>query len=97
MSDQDRYARLNGPYGALYRAARKTARAEKENPSSGDAPESEETVHTDISVQVARLLADVEMSEEDRQRILANISCPCCGGSGASFSMSLKPGAAGKF
>ena len=37
---------------------------------------------------VDKLLADANISEEDRQRILTNSVCPCCG-SAASLTVKL--------
>ena len=38
------------------------------------------SVHDAFHRDVLRLLETVEMSDEDRQRILTNMVCPCCGG-----------------
>ena len=47
------------------------------------------TIHDSFQMQIQSLLADQNISDEDRQRILTNLSCPCCGGSGASFTVKL--------
>ncbi len=47
------------------------------------------SVHTNYQQQIESLLADADLSEEDRQKILTNMSCPCCGGNGASFTIKL--------
>jgi hypothetical protein len=47
------------------------------------------TIHDSFQMQIHSLLADQDISDEDRQRILTNLSCPCCGGSGASFTVKL--------
>ena len=45
--------------------------------------------HLAFQNQVHELLANANISEEDRQRILTSMSCPCCGGGGASLSVKL--------
>ena len=47
------------------------------------------TIHDSFQMQIQSLLADQNLSDADRQRILTNLSCPCCGGSGASFTVKL--------
>lgn len=37
--------------------------------------------HDAFQRDVLRLLENTDISEEDRQRILSNTACPCCGGS----------------
>ena len=46
-------------------------------------------IHSTFQARVEALLEDADISDEDRQRILTGLSCPCCGGSGSSFSISL--------
>jgi hypothetical protein len=48
-------------------------------------------MHDQIIQQVSDLLAGTDLSEEDKQKILASISCPCCGGSGPSLVFDLNP------
>lgn len=38
------------------------------------------SLHDAFERDVMRLLENTEISNEDRQRILANTACPCCGG-----------------
>lgn len=47
------------------------------------------SLHDAFQRDVLRLLENADISEEDRQRILANTACPCCGGS-ASMVIPLK-------
>jgi hypothetical protein len=76
------------------------------DPKGADAPSSGETgadpeaelvqysnrsIHEVVQQQIAELLADADLSEEDRQRILIAMSCPCCGIGGQSLSIELKP------
>ncbi len=45
--------------------------------------------HTAFQDQVRALLANANITEDERQLILTSLSCPCCGGGGASFSVKL--------
>ena len=47
------------------------------------------TLHEAFQREVQKLLDTTDMSEEDRQRILTGMVCPCCGG-GASVVVPLK-------
>ena len=46
-------------------------------------------MHDVFQAQVHALLEDADITEEERQRILAGMSCPCCGGSGTSLTIKL--------
>lgn len=46
------------------------------------------SLHDAFQRDVMRLLENTDISDEDRQRILANTACPCCGGS-ASMAVPL--------
>ena len=48
------------------------------------------SLHDAFQRDVLRLLENTGISDEDRQRILSNTACPCCGGN-ASLSIPLKP------
>ena len=48
-------------------------------------------MHDEVIRQVSDLLAGTDMSEEDKQKILASIACPCCGGAGPSLVFDLNP------
>lgn len=86
--DDARYVRLAGPYRALWRAARNAAPAGAALP---EAPGPPEPVHSAVRRQVEELLADTGIAEAERRAILDSISCPCCGGAGASFAMTIRP------
>ena len=90
--DDKRYLNLTGPFRALYRAARE---AEKDGADDAtapeDAPEPPDPIHSAIRRQVEDLLADTDISPDRRREIFDSISCPCCGGTGASFAISIKP------
>ncbi len=47
------------------------------------------SIHTGFVQQVQNLMAESDLSQEDREKILSNMSCPCCGGNGASFTVKL--------
>ena len=91
--DDERYARLTGPYRALWRAARRAAKAPAA--AAAEAPVAEapptDPAHTAVRRQVEALLADAEVTDAERRHILDSIACPCCGGTGASFAMTIRP------
>jgi len=47
------------------------------------------SLHETFQREVQKLLDTTDLSEEDRQRILTGMVCPCCGG-GASVVVPLK-------
>ena len=47
------------------------------------------SIHVDFLNQIESLLLNAELSATDRQTILANLNCPCCGGNGAAFTIKL--------
>lgn len=92
--------RLKPIHRLFYREVRAAKRAEEAGTASASPPaepESRDPVHAQIRQQVADLLADTELSADERNRILDSIACPCCGGSGASFSLSIRPMGQGGF
>ena len=90
--DDKRYLNLTGPFRALYRAAREADREVKVDESApGEQPEPPDPIHSAIRRQVEDLLADSDISPEQRREIFDSIACPCCGGTGASFAISIKP------
>ena len=103
MSDlgpEEQYYRLKPVYRSLYRAVRAAERTREMTHLEPVAPAEDETlnpVHTQIRQQVAELLEDTELSGEERNQILDSIACPCCGGTGASFTLSIKPMGGGGF
>lgn len=50
------------------------------------------SVHDAFFRQVQSLIAKADISEEDRQRILINMSCPCCGGFAPAITVKLGDG-----
>ncbi len=90
--DDERFLNLTGPFRALYRAAREAEKDGKVDRSAPEeAPERPDPIHAAIRRQVEDLLADADISPEQRREIFDSISCPCCGGTGASFAISIKP------
>jgi len=47
-------------------------------------------LHEAMQKQIAELLANAHLSDEERQQILIAMSCPCCGAGGMSLSIKLK-------
>ena len=56
-----------------------------------------DSAHIAFQREIAAMLAEADITEEQRQQFLIAASCPCCGAGGLSLSLSLKPGAAPKF
>lgn len=54
-------------------------------PAIGDA-----SLHDLFQQQTMEMLDRSDLSEEQKQSILVAMNCPCCGGSGLSFTMKLK-------
>ena len=58
----------------------------------------QQSVHEAVQKQIADLLANADISEEEKQCILVAMSCPCCGAGGLSLSIQLKgPGSRPSF
>ena len=64
---------------------------------SGRVRHGEESAHGAFQRQLADLLAQADITEEQRQQFLIAAACPCCGAGGLSLSLPLKPGAAPRF
>ena len=47
-------------------------------------------LHELFQQQTMAMLDRSDLSEEQKQSILVAMNCPCCGGSGLSFTMKLK-------
>ncbi|MBX9776035.1 MAG: hypothetical protein K2Y71_16770 [Xanthobacteraceae bacterium] len=56
-----------------------------ESAAVGDA-----SLHDLFQQQTMEMLDRSDLSEEQKQSILVAMNCPCCGGSGLSFTMKLK-------
>lgn len=49
------------------------------------------TLHQAIQQQIAEVLANSGLSEEEKQQILVAMQCPCCGAGGLSLNIKLGP------
>ena len=49
------------------------------------------SLHDLFQRQTMDMLERSDLSEEQKQGILVAMNCPCCGGSGLSFTVKLKP------
>ncbi|MDA0661700.1 MAG: hypothetical protein O3B08_02535 [Proteobacteria bacterium] len=47
------------------------------------------SVHQSMRAQMLQILADSDMTEEQKQQVLVAMSCPCCGGGGMSLTIPL--------
>jgi hypothetical protein len=56
----------------------------------GAAATSDFSLHDLFQQQTMAMLDRSDLSEEQKQSILVAMNCPCCGGSGLSFTMKLK-------
>jgi hypothetical protein len=48
------------------------------------------SLHAVFQQQTMEMLDRSDLSEEQKQSILVAMNCPCCGGSGLSFTVKLK-------
>jgi len=53
--------------------------------------------HLAFQRQIAELLDQADITEEERQAFLIAATCPCCGAGGLSLSVPLKPDATPRF
>jgi hypothetical protein len=51
---------------------------------------SDQSMHDAMRQQIADMLANSDLTEEQKQQILIAMQCPCCGSSGVSLSIRLK-------
>jgi len=51
---------------------------------------SDQSMHDVMRKQVEQMLAQSDLTEEQKQEILVAMQCPCCGASGVSLSIKLK-------
>jgi hypothetical protein len=63
---------------------------EPQNPGDDQVSYGQQSLHETIQQQVGELLANADLTEEERQQILIAMSCPCCGAGGLSLSIKLK-------
>lgn len=50
----------------------------------------DQAMHEAMRNQIAEMLAQSDLSEEQKQEILVAMQCPCCGASGVSLNIRLK-------
>ncbi len=70
---------------------RKTAKRATRRARIGQIFTGDQALHELFREQAAAVLADAEIGEEEKQSILAAMTCPCCGASTLSFSVKLRP------
>ncbi len=51
----------------------------------------DQALHELFREQAAAVLDDAEIGEEEKQSILAAMTCPCCGAGTMGFTVSMKP------
>jgi hypothetical protein len=51
---------------------------------------SDESMHDVMRKQVAEMLENSDLTDEEKQQILVSMSCPCCGSGGVSLSIKLR-------
>ncbi len=49
-----------------------------------------DAAHLAFQRQIADLLRQADLTEEERQEILVAMNCPCCGAGGLSLSIKIK-------
>jgi hypothetical protein len=57
---------------------------------AGTAATDDTSLHNLFQQQTMAMLDRSDLDEEQKQAILVAMNCPCCGGSGLSFTMKLK-------
>jgi hypothetical protein len=57
----------------------------------GAAVDAASMLHQAIQQQIAELLANSSLSEDEKQQILVAMQCPCCAAGGLSLSIKLGP------
>jgi hypothetical protein len=72
-------------------AARKPAKRPRKRADTGQVITSNLALHELFQQQAAAILDQADIDEEQKQSILAAMSCPCCGAGGMSLSVSLRP------
>jgi hypothetical protein len=66
---------------------------DKPNTDNTDAVQiftTDQAMHEAMRNQIADMLAQSDLTEEQKQEILVAMQCPCCGASGVSLSIRLK-------
>jgi len=50
----------------------------------------DQSMHEAMRHQIEQMLAQSDLTEEQKQQILVAMQCPCCGASGVSLTIKLK-------
>ena len=72
-------------------AGRKAAARARKRAKIGRIFTGDQALHELFREQAAAVLDDAAIGEEEKQSILAAMTCPCCGAGTMSFTVSLKP------
>ncbi|HEY1542601.1 MAG TPA: hypothetical protein VGG01_09345 [Xanthobacteraceae bacterium] len=72
-------------------ASRRASRRAPKRAKIGRIYTGDEALHELFREEAAAMLGDADIGEEEKQSILAAMTCPCCGAGTMSFSVSLKP------
>jgi len=70
---------------------RKPAKRTKRRARIGQIFTGDQALHELFREQAAAVLDDAEIGEEEKQSILAAMTCPCCGAGTISVSVKLRP------
>ena len=70
---------------------RKAAKRAKPRARIGQIFTGDQALHELFREEAAAVLDDAEIGEEEKQSILAAMTCPCCGAGTMSFSVRLRP------
>ena len=66
------------------------------NPAISDADDrisfGDFSLHSVFQQEISAMLANADLSEDERQQLLIAMSCPCCGAGGFSLTIKLKGG-----
>ncbi len=73
------------------KTAKRTTRRSKPRARIGQIFTGDQALHELFREQAAAVLDDAEIGEEEKQSILAAMTCPCCGAGTMSFSVKLRP------
>lgn len=88
----ERYRGRLGRFGREVRVAHaeQTVGARAPEPPPLSDPGAGNAAHQATRRQVMAVLDDSKLDEDEKQRVLAGITCPCCSGGGASMVVDLK-------
>ncbi len=73
------------------KTAKRPTRRAKPRARIGQIFTGDQALHELFREQAAAVLDDAEIDEEEKQNILAAMTCPCCGAGTMSFSVKLRP------